>query len=794
MLGVPSSRGAPRASAWGGFLALAILAASVVPGCRALEYEQTLADGVESAAYVTARGEAKYFDFVLPAATDALVTVTMLDGDADLYVLGPNYHSRTPGPFLAGWMSEHGAGTHDEVYVSHLAGADAANGNGGTFQVGVVGWSSLGAGGTEGSEWTVRVDFFDGSSGYRSNTAAGQAAAMTAFFDACCAHSTDACKPWRQANTSDPRSANACRVRGFLCDASGAVTQMSLSYYGLECELSDALIAAWAPALATTTRLFLGGNVGLTAPQVSGGGAGALEALFLAAPVMTHFHAESMGSFGDGGASDTITDAVCAAVPTTLASLKLEGAGLVGEVPRDCFFARAADVRSVNLAGNALRGAAPSVPATLASLKLDRLVISHNAFNGTIPDAYATKAPHLVVFDVSENRLEGGVPGFGGRSNQPGLLSFSAGGNALTGAVPSTLFGEEAEHLDTLNVTDNRLTGALPADALAGARARVVSLALNAFTGAVPSSGASSKLIFASLARNSLTGDALPANVQTAPSLRYLYLEGNLLTGTLPSVTNSQIDLAKFKSLSRLNLAGNALSGSVPMDHQHLLMWKTWGSSSLPHLYDVSDNALTGPAPEWMARHRYRSDASFDIAGNAFECPIPIALQYLDLACVDPDASPDGPSDLPLRPDGGNGNGTTPGFPSSELVDLGEGDGGGSDGGDAGISRAARSALAAFGGTLFLSLVVARVVSGHLARRREAERRRAMAELEMTQAEFDALGAWATAEDIDWERDRRFGDGGEGGGARPSDGASAQSHAGHSSRGRGTSSSAVAPT
>jgi hypothetical protein len=230
------------------------------------------------------------------------------------------------------------------------------------------------------------------------------------------------------------------------------------------------------------------------------------------------------------------------------------------------------------------------------------------------------------------------------------------------------------------------------------------------------------------------------------------------------------------------------------MDHQHLLMWKTWGSSSLPHLYDVSDNALTGPAPEWMARHRYRSDASFDIAGNAFECPIPIALQYLDLACVDPDASPDGPSDLPLRPDGGNGNGTDPGFPSSELVDLGEGDGGGSDGGDAGISRAARSALAAFGGTLFLSLVVARVVSGHLARRREAERRRAMAELEMTQAEFDALGAWATAEDIDWERDRRFGDGGEGGGARPSDRASAQSHAGHSSRGRGTSSSAVAPT
>ena len=107
MLGVPSSRGAPRASAWGGFLALAILAASVVPGCRALEYEQTLADGVESAAYVTARGEAKYFEFVLPAATDALVTVTMLDGDADLYVLGPNYHSRTPGTVLAGWWSTH---------------------------------------------------------------------------------------------------------------------------------------------------------------------------------------------------------------------------------------------------------------------------------------------------------------------------------------------------------------------------------------------------------------------------------------------------------------------------------------------------------------------------------------------------------------------------------------------------------------------------------------------------------------------------------------------------------------
>jgi hypothetical protein len=39
----------------------------------------------------TAKNEAAFFQFTLAPYEDAVLTLTMLDGDADVYVLGPSY-------------------------------------------------------------------------------------------------------------------------------------------------------------------------------------------------------------------------------------------------------------------------------------------------------------------------------------------------------------------------------------------------------------------------------------------------------------------------------------------------------------------------------------------------------------------------------------------------------------------------------------------------------------------------------------------------------------------------------
>ena len=122
----------------------------------------------------TAKNEAAFFEFTLAPYEDAVLTLTMLDGDADVYVLGPTYARFSgfgPGPVDAtaanddnfnyyswDWSSYESAGTDEVVYISSADDAlrnDSFPANdialNRTFRVGVWGWSRWGERGAEGA-------------------------------------------------------------------------------------------------------------------------------------------------------------------------------------------------------------------------------------------------------------------------------------------------------------------------------------------------------------------------------------------------------------------------------------------------------------------------------------------------------------------------------------------------------------------------------------------------------------------------------------------------------------------
>ena len=652
----------------GGFaLALRALALSslVVLAGGDVTYTR-LTDGVDTPPHVTAMDEAMYFDFDLPPRTDAVLTLDVLDGDADLYVLGPTIPATTgvlPSPSYRTWYSIHSASTDDIVYISSRE-ASAGNGTGGIFRVGVWGWSSAGVGGAAGSEWTLRVDLVPGG---RNNTAA-QATAMTGVYDACCGDD-GSCAAW---NLAGGRTADVCHVRGMLCDASGDVRHLRLVNERLRCHLDGAVLAALASVFATAERVELGNNPNLRVTSGSGNGAALLEALYLAAPSLTHLHVSGSPVFDDGDDDGaTFSQSACAATPSGLVSLRLSNSGLRGPVPDGRVVT--ATLRDAQLHENRLNGTLPAVPHGSA---LSVFTAYRNRLEGSVPASYATRAGDLTVFLVSHNRLEGTLPAFGGVA-QPALHSFSARSNLLEGSVPVGLLGARADALYELDLGDNRLTGTLPDDALSGRTLRRLALRLNALTGTVPSLQAGPNLRVLDLGQNALSGDPFTEGVTRAPLLEQLYLDDNNLEGTLPSVTAERnggtgMHLVKFSSLKWFYAQGNRLFGTVPSDHARLRVF-TAPMDAYRRWYDVRDNRLDGPAPEWtVPLVRYSAVVSVRLSGNMFECPISSVFQSVDpnLECWDPETmAPPAPGQMT------RGNGTRL-LPEPVPTDVATGDSG----------------------------------------------------------------------------------------------------------------------
>ena len=296
----------------------------------------------------------------------------------------------------------------------------------------------------------------------------------------------------------------------------------------------------------------------------------------------------------------------------------------------------------------------------------------------------------VTALDLSENELEGRIPGNLGRLSQ--MAELRIGGNALAGRLPLSLSLlpslQEFHYADTdlcvpTEESFRAWMGAIPShegtavdcpppsdrdllmalyDATGGPQWRVsenwltdrpleewhgvevdgdgrvawLRLQYNKLTGPIPPELVSlTNLFFLDLSGNELTG-GIPAELGTMPNLWHLELGNNRLTGSIPSELGSLADLAS------LSLAGNRLAGAIPAELgslanlQSLYLGNNDVNGSIPAELGslanlktlwIQDNALTGSIPPELGA---LADLRFLwLQDNGLTGPIPAALGSL---------------------------------------------------------------------------------------------------------------------------------------------------------------------
>ncbi|CAN6337279.1 unnamed protein product [Urochloa humidicola] len=158
-----------------------------------------------------------------------------------------------------------------------------------------------------------------------------------------------------------------------------------------------------------------------------------------------------------------------------------------------------------------------------------------------------------------------------------------------------------------------------------GERVREVRLPAIGLFGPIPGGtlGKLDALEVLSLRSNRLTIN-LPPDVASIPSLQFLYLQHNNLSGIIPSTLSS--------SLTFLDLSYNSFSGEIPLKVENiteltaLLLQNNSLSGPIPDLrlpklrhLDLSNNNLSGPIPPSLQKFPASS-----FLGNAFLCGFPL--------------------------------------------------------------------------------------------------------------------------------------------------------------------------
>ncbi|PON32590.1 Mitogen-activated protein kinase kinase kinase [Parasponia andersonii] len=137
--------------------------------------------------------------------------------------------------------------------------------------------------------------------------------------------------------------------------------------------------------------------------------------------------------------------------------------------------------------------------------------------------------------------------------NGSNVVAVRLPGVGLLGQIPTKTLGK-LDALKILSFRSNRLSGTLPPDILSLPSLRYVYLQDNNFSGSIPSSLSPQLTVF-DLSFNSFTGK-IPATIQNLSHLIGLNLQNNSLTGSIPD-----FNLTKLK---HLNLSYNHLNGSIP--------------------------------------------------------------------------------------------------------------------------------------------------------------------------------------------------------------------------------------
>ncbi|CAH8383213.1 unnamed protein product [Eruca vesicaria subsp. sativa] len=252
-------------------------------------------------------------------------------------------------------------------------------------------------------------------------------------------------------------------------------------------------------------------------------------------------------------------------------------------------------------------------PPSMGEMKnISFLDMSYNNFSGKLPRSFLTSCFSLKYLMLSHNKFSGG-------QLLPKGTSFTS---LLVLRIDNNLYKEEigvglrrSTRLEFLDMSNNLLKGAIPSWIFKLSNLELLFLSNNFLEGTIPLSLADHQSLYLLDLSGNLLSGALPSHMD----LRYLFLNSNNFTGSVPSL---------LESIQILDLGNNKLSGSIPQfvnshDLRILLLRGNNLTKNIPRelcdlstiqVLDVSNNKLNGSIPSCLFNLSFgvREDMSRD--------------------------------------------------------------------------------------------------------------------------------------------------------------------------------------
>ncbi|XP_039133250.1 receptor-like protein EIX1 [Dioscorea cayenensis subsp. rotundata] len=220
----------------------------------------------------------------------------------------------------------------------------------------------------------------------------------------------------------------------------------------------------------------------------------------------------------------------------------------------------------------------PGFPSWIQKLEnLSAAVFSNAGISDSLPDWFWNFSKNLQIVDLSHNDIRGKLPT--SLEHLSNLRYVDLSGNSFEGSVP-----QFPENLVYLLLFSNKIAGRVPKTLCYLKKLVALDLSKNQLIGVIPDCWNHSlhpRLFTFDFSDNKLYG-GIPATL-CSPSLAYLHLSNNNLSGELP------LSLRNCKALRTLDLGQNKIGGSIP----------TWLAKSLLNLevLQLRQNMLVGNIP-----------------------------------------------------------------------------------------------------------------------------------------------------------------------------------------------------
>ncbi|XP_073225587.1 receptor-like protein 15 [Cicer arietinum] len=249
-----------------------------------------------------------------------------------------------------------------------------------------------------------------------------------------------------------------------------------------------------------------------------------------------------------------------------------------------------------------------NIPSSIGKMKnLESLDVSHNHFLGELPKGLATYCEMLTYLKVSNNYLQGNIPKF---SNWMNMEVLFLNNNNFSGTLEDVLGNNIG--LIVLYISNNSISGTIPNSIVMFSSMRVLLMANNLLEGEIPKKMFlnMSMLQIMDLSQNKLIGSLPKFNSLT--SLRFLYLQKNYLSGSIP------FELSKSSNLQLLDLRENKFYGNIPNSIDKF--------SELKILL-LGGNNFEGEIPIQLCQ--LKKVDILDLSRNVFNASIPSCFQNL---------------------------------------------------------------------------------------------------------------------------------------------------------------------